>query len=792
MNFQVPARGSLRLKSFGLFFTCKLKQSLVILLLGLGGIAGSVGVVAPAQAQSFQFSQVSIEGNQRIEDATVLSFLGFERGASVSEAQLNDAFQRLQRSGLFASVDLVPAGNTLVVTVVEFPTINRVNIEGNERIDDEALTPLIQSRSRRVYNPSTAEADAAAITNAYTQAGRITATVTPRIIERSNNRVDLVFEVAEGGVVEVERISFVGNRAYSDRRLRRVLESKQAGFFRAFVRSDTFVADRINFDRQLLRDFYLSRGYVDFQVLSATPELTRQRDAFFITFDVQEGQQFRFGEITTTTDLNEIDPDEFMAVSKIKTGNVYSPARVENTITRMERLAAQKGLNFIRVEPRIIRNDAEVILGVEFAITRGPRVFVERIDIEGNATTLDRVVRRQFRTVEGDPFNPREIRDAAERIRALNYFSTADVNSRQGSAPDQVVIDVDVEETTTGSLGFGVSYGAEDGGAFNINFSERNFLGRGQILQFSFDTGTDTQNTSLTFVEPAFLGRDLRAGILLLYQTTDSEFADYDTRRIRFQPSVGFPISENGRIDLNFRLAEEKISNVATDVSPIIQRDDGTYRSASIGYDYSYDSRRTGLNPNAGVLLRFGQQIGAFGAGREFVRTTGLVSAQTQVAQEEVTLRAEFEFGAQTALTGNSVVTERFFNTSSIIRGFESGGIGPRDLESVGDDPLGGNYFAAARFEAEFPVGLPEEYGITGGLFLDVGSVWGLDDVRGTVGPSQPTGLVDDGFSLRSAIGISIFWDTQIGPLRLNFSRALVSESFDRERTFDLTVSTQF
>jgi len=308
--------------------------------------------MSPAVAQNFTVTNIEISGNQRVDDATILSFLALPRGQAVTGGQINDGLQRLQGSGLFETVDIVPAGNTLVVTVKEFPTINRVNIEGNERLKDEDLLPLLQSQSRRVYNPATAEADAAILTEGYRQAGRIAATVTPRIIPRSNNRVDVVFEVTEGRVAEVERISFTGNRAFSDRRLRRVVGSKQAGVFRLIVQSDTFINDRIAFDRQLLRDFYLSRGYVDFQVLSATPELTRQRDSFFITFQVQEGQQFRFGEITASSDLPEIDVDAFLATNKIKTGKVYSPARVENTITRMERLAIQQGLDFIRVEPR--------------------------------------------------------------------------------------------------------------------------------------------------------------------------------------------------------------------------------------------------------------------------------------------------------------------------------------------------------------------------------------------------------------------------------------------------------
>lgn len=758
--------------------------SLAILIAAL--VSSYTATTSSASAQAFTVSAVQIEGNQRIEDATILSFLNLPRGGAVSASQLNDALQRLQRSGLFERVELVPAGSTLVVSVTEYPTINRVNIEGNRRLADEDLLPLLQSQSRQVYNPATAEADAATLTEGYRQAGRIAATVTPRIIRRSNNRVDLVFEVVEGRVVEVERISFVGNRNYSDRRLRRVIESKQAGLFRGLVQSDTFIADRIAFDRQLLRDFYLSRGYVDFQVLSVAPELTRQRDAFFLTFRIQEGQQFRFGSITTSSDLSSIDPDEFQEVNRIKEGSIYSPVRVENTITRMERLAIQKGLDFIRVEPRITRNDADLTLDVEFQVVRGPRVFVERIDIEGNATTLDRVIRRQFRTVEGDPFNPREIRDAAERIRALNYFSTADVNTRQGSSPDQVIVDVDLEETTTGSLGFGVSFGSEEGVGFNVSFSERNFLGRGQILNFSFDTGSDTQDTSLSFVEPAFLGRDLRFGFDIFYRTTDSDLAEFDTQNLGFGTSLGFPVSENGRLRLSYSLSEDQIKNVSSDLTPIIARDEGKAITSALGYEYSYDTRRTGLNPNAGVLLRFGQEFAGVGGDREFIRTTALASAQTRVAREEVLLRAELEVGGLTMLSGNSRVTERFFLGSRRLRGFDSDGVGPRDLGSANQDALGGNYFAVARFEAEFPLGLPEEYGISGGAFLDVGSLWGLDDVNGA------TGIVDDSANIRATVGVSIFWDTQIGPLRFNFSEALVKEPYDETRSFDLTVFTRF
>ena len=365
-----------------------------------------LGLAIPALAQDFRFTNIQVDGNQRVDDATVLSYARLEPGQAVSAGELNEAFQGIQDSGLFETVNLDPRGNTLVITVTEWPTINRINIEGNRRIDDEEALLLLRSSPRRVYSPATAEADAEAIVTAYETQGYFSATVEPRIIRRSENRVDLVFEVTEGRVVENERLSFIGNRSYSERRLRRVLETKQAGFLRTLIRRDSFVADRIEFDRQVLRDFYLSRGFVDFEVLDVTTELSRERNATFITFTIREGQQFRFGEMFVSSDLPEIDTDEYLDEIRIRPGSVFTPMAVDNTITRLERLALQQQLDFIRVEPRVRRNERDLTLDMEFIVTRGEPVFVERIDIEGNATTLDRVIRRQFRHGGGRPVQP--------------------------------------------------------------------------------------------------------------------------------------------------------------------------------------------------------------------------------------------------------------------------------------------------------------------------------------------------------------------------------------------------
>jgi outer membrane protein insertion porin family len=439
----------------------------------------------------------------------------------------------------------------------------------------------------------------------------------------------------------------------------------------------------------------------------------------------------------------------------------------------------------------VTRNDRDLTLDIEFVITRGERVFVERIDIEGNATTLDRVIRRQFDTVEGDPFDPRAIRQAAERIRATGYFSDVEVEGREGSSPDQVVIDVDVEEQPTGSLGFSLNYSTDTGPGLAINFSERNFLGRGQTLRFGVSTVSGGQSFTFGFNEPNFLARDVGLGFALNYEQTESQDREVDTEEYGFSTTVSFPASENGRIGLSYNLERNEILFPTAGSSRIITGDEGTRVTSSVGLRYAFDNRDTGLNPNAGVFFELSSEYAGLGGDAEFIRTQARAIAEQAIFREEVTLRASLEGGALSAIDGDSHYTDRFFLSTRQLRGFDRYGVGPRDLAAPNQDALGGNYFAVARFEAAFPLGLPEEYGVSGGVFYDIGSVWGLDDTAGGVegGAVVP---VDDSLQWRSAIGFSIFWDTALGPLRFNFSRALQKEPYDRTRDFDFTVETRF
>lgn len=763
----------------------KLGGNAVVLISALA-VTVPLGLTLPGVATAYVFNDLRIEGAQRIEPETILSYANIARGQNVSAGELNDAVQRLQNSGLFETVEVVPQGGLLVIKVSEYPTVNQISFEGNKRVKDEQLAEIVKSQARHVYQPSQAIEDASAIAQAYATEGRLAARVDPKIIRRNNNRVDLVFEISEGDLTEIERIGFAGNRAFSDRRLRQVLETKQAGILRRFIRADTFIPERIPLDESLLTDFYRSRGFADFKVQGVASEIARERDAFYVTFNIQEGPRYRFSSVSTISEIPGVDASAFAAANVVSSGEVYNPASIDHSIRRMETIAIQQGLNFVNIEPRITRNPQNQTLDLVFALTRGPRIFVERIDIEGNTTTLDAVIRRQFSTVEGDPFNPREIRNAAARIRALGYFADAQVETRQGASGEQVIVDVNVEEKATGTLQFGASYGVNSGVGVNISLTERNFLGRGQTVGVTVSTAKGDREGSINFVEPFFLGRDLRFKFNSWYRETDNLNSDYDTRSIGLSPAIEFPVSENGRLELRYRITEDKLSNVIDTSSSFLKADEGTRLKSSLGYSYSWDTRRLGLDPLTTYKFQFSQDFAGFGGDVKSVTTTALAGMERVVWPDLVTLRTEIEGGAIHGYKDYSTWILDRFRAGSKVRGFDPNGIGPRDLGASNKDALGGNYYWAARAELQFPIGLPEEYGITGGLFADAGSIWGLDNI------ATSNGLIDDDMYVRASAGVSIFWTTPIGPLRFNFSKALRHEEYDEPQNFDLTFSTQF
>ena len=742
-------------------------------------------------AEMIDISNIVVEGNKRIETNTILNLAELESGKSYEYAKINSALQRLTKSTFFKTVDIVIVEQNVIIKVSEHPSINTISFEGNSILKDENLFEIITSQQRQTLLAAKIEHDAEKIAKIYFSKGHISAQITPKIIQRDNNRVDLVFEIIEDRITEIEKITFVGNRLFSDTRLRGVLATKQAGLFRRLISSDTFIEDRLNLDKQNLRDFYINRGYVDFEILSHSVELTRSKDAFLLTFTVKEGQKYNFGQINIVTNENDISLDEYVDLNLIRENKKYDSRKLEKLIQKIDRKLSDNGLNFVKASPNISRDDNNLLINVDINLIRGKRILVERIDIIGNSTTLDEVIRHKFDFAEGDGFNAGKIQKATDHIRALGFFSTVDVKTKQGSTADQIVIIVNLVEKPTGSLGIGAGYNSSDGSVFTLNLNERNFLGRGQTVGFGLSNSSDKKELSLSIADPTFLSRDIYLGVSLGNSSATPASLPLQTDKMYFAPSIGYPLSRDSSIMLTYKVEKDeiKLSTAGISASPIIKADVGDTVKSGIILAYKFDKTNSIIAPTSGFKIGINQEINGLFGDINYSKTSINLKTYTAIFNDDIILSSAVNAGA--IFGSDSTISNRFSLGGDKLRGFQNYGIGPRDTTFTGadasGDPLGGKMFAAANIEASFPIGIPEEYGIFGGVFLDAGSVWGLDNVL-----SDSSKIVDDSAKIRAAAGVSLFWDTAIGPLRFNFSRPLQKEIYDVTENFRFTVDTRF
>jgi outer membrane protein insertion porin family len=626
------------------------------------------------------FSRVDVAGNQRIEADSIRVFAGIEPGQPVTPEQLNLAVRNLFDTGLFEDVQVQPEAGRLVITVVENPTINQIAFEGNDSLNDEDLVAVVQLRPRLAYSVAAAEQDAQRIIDAYRAAGRYAASVTPVLIRQSDNRVDLVFEISEGRRTSVQRINFIGNEVFSDRRLRRAIETNQANWLSFLFGNVSYDADKLEFDRELLRQYYLERGYIDFRVLSSTAELARDRTGFFLSFTVSEGERYNYGTVSVSSAVPGLNAADFEPLlGPVADRGIYNVKEIDRVIQRMTFQAGQAGYAFVEIRPQVTKNAATRTVDINFELVEGQRVFVERIDISGNDRTLDRVIRRQFRLVEGDAFNSREIRDAEDRIRGLGYFESATVDVREGTAPGLALVDVQVVEQPTGSLSLGGAYSTTEGFSAQISLTERNFLGRGQTVTGTVSASTQFANYEFGFFEPALFDRDLLAGFTIYYRDRNYEEQSFNTSAIGFVPRIGFPISENGRLTLRYELSSNDIYDVAVDTSRIIQNEAGALTTSAVGLTYAYDRRNSVVDPTAGFILTLNQQFAGLGGDVTHSRTQGTARAYASLFDEDLVLSAELEGGIIVSQDGTRI-TDRFNTGGDSFRGFARNGLGPRDF----------------------------------------------------------------------------------------------------------------
>ncbi len=756
-------------------------------------IAAIIVSVAPANAQAPAprtvaggvISSIQITGNVRAEPDTVRSYLQLKEGQPYDPAAADRSLKALFGTGLFSDVTMDMQGSVLVVKLTENPIINRVAFEGNHKIEDDKLRDEVQSKPRQVFTRARVQADVERLLTIYRRGGRYNAVIEPKIIKLEQGRVDLVFEINEGDVTGIKRISFVGNEHFSDGTLRGKIRTVESAWYRFLSSDDRFDPDRLNFDRELLRKYYLSEGYADFRVTSAVAELSPDRDGFFITFTINEGERYKFGKIDIATRFQGLEPDKVKSYLTMSEGDWYDADQVEKTVTAMTDAVGNLGYAFVDVRPNIRRNKEELTIDITFDIQEGPRVYVERINISGNTRTLDRVIRREFRVAEGDAFSTAKLRRSQQRLKNLGFFSKVDITPQPGSTSDKTNLDVLVTEQSTGEISFGAGYSTTGGILGDISISERNLLGKGQNLRLGLSLGTLSTLINLSFTEPYFLDRAVAAGFDIFSTSNNrQQIASYSDSSYGFALRAGWAYTEHTSQQVRYTLKDSDIFNVPYYASPLILSQQGEFVTSELSETLAWDTRDTRLNTTKGWLLRNSWAVAGAPGTEQYIRTT-VDAVIYQQLMEDVVVSIGGSLGYTAAYASNPLrLTERFFVGGDNLRGFAVGGIGPRDLNTL--DALGGKYFYTGTTEASFPLGLPKEIGITGKAFIDVGALWGAETTYG-----YNVALVDDP-SMRIAAGVGVQWVSPFGPIRVDYAFPVAYQYYDKIQNLRFGFGTRF
>ena len=753
----------------------------VILLIGVLLAIGAESARAQSIMAGGTIREIRVEGAQRIEPETIRSYLRLNPGDAFDPVRIDQSLKSIFATGLFADVTLRREGDALIVTVVENPIINRIAFEGNQRIDDETLEAETELRPRVVFTRTKVQNDVQRILDLYRRSGRFAATVEPKVIELEQNRVDLAFEISEGDLTGIKSINFVGNRAFSDGRLREEITTAETSFWNFLTTSDTYDPDRIAFDRELLRRFYLSEGYADFRVLSAVAELTPDREGFIVTFTVDEGERYKFGRVEITSTLRNLDPSQLREELTTEEGDWYDASAVEDSIDALTEAIGTLGFAFVDIRPGAERDRDNLIIDVTYEIQEGPKVFVERIDIQGNLRTLDEVIRREFRLVEGDAFNSAKLRRSRARIQNLGFFSSVEVNNEPGSEPDRTVVTVQVEEQSTGDLTFGAGFSSNSGPLGSISLRERNLLGRGQDLRLSFTLSAERSQLDLSFTEPYFLDRNLAAGIDLFATEQQQDESSFDLSRQGGALRAGYQVTERLRQVWRYTLARRDINDVDADASSVIRDEEGVRIESSITQELAFDARDSRFDPRSGYLAGFSTQFAGLGGDVSFLKTT-LEGGYYLPLGEDLTLAFLGEAGNITGIGEDTRASDRFFIGGNSFRGFEFAGIGPRDTGT--NDALGGKNYYTYTTEFSFPIGLPQDLDVRGRVFSTIGSLWDFDDDTGAI--------VDDTSEPRITIGTGLTWNSPFGPVLIDVGIPVVEQDFDESELLSFSFGTRF
>ncbi|MAS07377.1 MAG: outer membrane protein assembly factor BamA [Ahrensia sp.] len=754
-----------------------------------GGIVATLSAVSTAEAAVVR--AISVRGNQRVSSSTVSNLIGYQPGKNYSAAAVDDAVKKLFATGLFSDVNVSVSGSTLVVTVSELSIVNQVVFRGNRKQKDDRLKGVVQLQPRSTFDQVTLDADVEAIKDAYGSIGRNDVSVYPEVVDLGEGRVNVVFQIDEGGRTKITQVNFIGNNAFSDRRLQGVISTKRSNFLSWMTRNDIYDDQRLAADEEMLRQFYFNHGYADFRILASNGDIDPNTGNVMITIEVDEGEKYRFGNIDIDSSVSGVTPDDLRQTVKTRNGRIYAAEDVEDTLIAMSERLAANGFPFAEVTPVGNRNFENGTIDVSYVVDQGQRAFIERIEIVGNARTRDYVIRREFDLSEGDAFNQILLCRAQKRLEALDYFERVDITTRPGSAPDRVVVVVNAVDKSTGEFGIGAGYttGGDSGGgiAVEASVSERNFLGRGQTVRLSAGGGVDNRTYNISFTEPYFLGYRLAATASAFKRTND-----YDNYGIDSQGgsiNFGLPITEDLRANVGYRFQQDKYTDLdcitpTTPASICADTAGGTnttWNKSAAFYGLTYNDVDDAQDPHEGLYLDFGQEIAGLGGDAKHVQSV-FKGVYFHTLSDDADLVGLVKVGAGNITgLGQSVRTVDHFRLGpSHIRGFAANGIGPVDTNG---DRIGGKTYFNATAEAQFPIpAIPRDIGLKGAVFADAATLYGHDSASAS-GTSM---------AWRTSAGFGLVWQSPFAPLRFDYAIPINKQPTDKVQKFNFSISTAF
>jgi len=760
-------------------------------------VANPAGTVAAPTAPVRVIQHIVVRGTQRVEPGTVLTYVGLREGDNYTPADADAALKALSATGLFSDVKTSFDGSTLTIRVTENPIVNQVVFEGNSKVSDKDLTKEVQIKPRQVFTRAKVQADVQRIIELYRRNGKFAARVDPQIIQRPQNRVDLIFSITDGPTTGVSRINFFGNKVFDGDTLKGQIATEESRWWKFLASNDNYDPDRLQFDRESLRRFYINKGYADFKVVSAVAQLTPARDAFFINFTVDEGVKYKFGKISVNSKIRELPAGQLRPLINAQAGDIYSQQVVQKAIDALTNAAGTKGYAFAEVHPRLERHKDSRTIDLGFEIVQGPRVYIEKINIAGNTKTLDRIIRRQFRLQEGDAFNRVLIDRSRTRIRALGFFKDVEVKNVPGSQPDRTNLTVNVTEQSTGSIQVGLGYSSTTSLLGEISYTQTNLFGRGQSMRASIQASYITKTAQFSFTEPYFLDRELAAGFDIYEAQTDYEQATYQSDVTAMVLRMGFPISEYSSVALSYTYKIEKVSPYSGAPLDVLLAA-GSQHGSIIGYTYSYNDLDDQRKPTSGWTFNFSQGFAGFGGNLKYISTSSNFATYAPLFDGGLVTSLQGRAGYITGYNGNLVpFNERFFMGGDTFRGFALAGIGPRDITAPNNyGSLGGTVYAIGTVQARLPALLPESYGVNAGLFTDFGTLGRVDNIFArTCTGTQFSGIgscVKDNLAFRMSAGVSIQWKSPMGPVQIDLGLPIFKTYYDRAQIIHFSTATGY